>query len=98
MNRVEADGKKIEDIMQAYSGADGAHIGLIVSANGGQQMMFGGRSDLIGIGIARLIAKVCEITPGIDADMFIHATMQTALAILHGEVDSADAFDGGLVQ
>lgn len=81
MDRLQYDGKKLEELTQKYSGAGGGHFAMIVNGEGRRQICVGGRCDLVGMGISEGIARLVRITPGLGAE-FIDAVAETARMLL----------------
>lgn len=56
--RMKDDAKVIRGKMCKYGDANGAHLGFIVEENVGKEFVIGGRSDLLGGGIAEVMATL----------------------------------------
>lgn len=77
------DDARIDRIARKYSGATGAHLYYIEEADGGHRFGIGGRADLICMGIAKIIAQVIMITPGLDGGGFLDAISRSVIEILN---------------
>ena len=88
MERIEYDGKKLDELVKRYSGAVGGHLAVIVNDKGKRQISVGGRADLVGMTVSEALARMVSITPGLD-ETFLDAVCETAKEILNGMNESA---------
>lgn len=80
--QVINDGKIIEKCMGKYTGMEGCHIGAIAFDSGERQFFCGGRSDLIGMCLAELIANMVQATNGIEQMRFIDGVAEMSKEII----------------
>ena len=78
MTKLEKDIMSVDKIIRPYGGKSGAHMAFIIERGAGRQFVLGGAPDLLGIGIAQIIAKIVELTPGLDYTQYISAIDDTA--------------------
>ena len=80
--QVQHDSKKLEDIMNNYSGADGAHAGFIITAEDKRFICIGGWADLIGVCMSEMVARQASFLPGEAATGFIDTVCMVAKEML----------------
>lgn len=82
---MKKDYEQLEKILRKYTGNEGAHICFIGSLKGGKYVCVGGRADISAYGMAKLLASIIQITPGLD-EMFIVSVAEMAKEMLEDEV------------
>ena len=78
MTKAENDIERVAKIIEPYGGQSGAHMAFIMERGTERHSVLGGAPDLLGIGIAQIIAKIVELTPGLDYTQYISAIDDTA--------------------
>ena len=78
MTKLEKGIERVDRILKPYGGQSGAHMAFVMERGAGRQFVLGGAPDLLGIGIAQIIAKIVELTPGLDYTQYISAIDDTA--------------------
>lgn len=78
MTKIRNDIERVAKIIEPYGGQSGAHMAFIMERGAGRQFVLGGAPDLLGIGIAQIIAQIVELTPGLDYTQYISAIDDTA--------------------
>lgn len=73
MTKAEKDIERVAKIIEPYSGQSGAHMAFIMERGAGGQFLLDGTPDMLGIGIAQIIATIVEHTPGLDYTNYISA-------------------------
>ena len=78
MTKLRNDIERVDKIIKPYGGQSGAHMAFISDRGSGREFVLGGAPDLLGIGIAQIIAQIVKLTPGLDYTQYISAIDDTA--------------------
>lgn len=82
MTKLEKDITRVDKIIRPYGGKSGAHMAFIMERGAERQFVLGGGADLLGLGIATILAKIVSLTPGLNYDEFIAAIDDMARLIV----------------
>lgn len=82
MTEMRKNIESVAKILEPYGGQSGAHMAFIMERGAERQFVLGGSADLMGLGIAMMLAKIVSLTPGLDYEQYIAAIDEMARLIV----------------